>query len=509
MENRDTGADAMNATCCPNHDTLEAYLLGKVDDDSIDAHLDECSDCQGVLDEMDAAVNLPFAGLRKVATASPDWQQPAFQHLVADAKNLVTVPFHGKTLENQVFGNYLLLNLIGSGGFGQVYKAIHRQLKKTVVVKLLGPAHAQSPESRGRFLREMEAVGRLASPHIVAAHDAGEIDGQLFLVMEHVEGKDLSRLVKDHGPLPIDQALDCVLQAARGLQHAHEAGIIHRDVKPSNLLLDERGTVKVLDLGLARFLCQPEISASVAGTVAFMAPELFEPGRLADERSDIYSLGCTLYVLLTGRVPFETRGPQGKLECPSAVEALFRRMVAHDPHDRPASMNAVIAELQRLMKPARRRHPFGWRSVIAAGVVIAASALVALAFWPPPPDRKAGDTPKTPEEARAPAHVAKIVTMSPNGAGPKIEMASIPAGDFFMGGSDSDLNALPAEKPRQKVKINRPFFLGTTEVTQALYEEIVGVNPSAFSAKGSNKARVKDIDTAKHPVESVSWLDAV
>ena len=136
---------------------------------------------------------------------------------------------------------------------GRVFKAIHRKMNRTVAVKLLPESLVQSPESVERFQREVHALARLSHPNIVAVHDAGAADGTHFYVMDLVEGEDLARLVKEHGPMPVELALDCILQAARGLEYAHAQGIVHRDIKPSNLILDHDGTVKILDLGIARF----------------------------------------------------------------------------------------------------------------------------------------------------------------------------------------------------------------------------------------------------------------
>ena len=210
-----------------------------------------------------------------------------------------------------------------------------------------------------RFHREMEAVGRLDHPNIVRAHDAGEADGQFFLVMELVDGANMSSLVRSGGPLGVADACEIVRQAAIGLQHAHEHGLIHRDVKPSNLMLATSGVVKVLDLGLARLQAEAwsdgEATASgqIIGSPDYMAPEQGSNPREADARADVYALGCTLYFLLAGRPPFGSKGhdtlmqkvmahanedampiQQLRPDVPSPLAAILDTMLAKNPANR-------------------------------------------------------------------------------------------------------------------------------------------------------------------------------
>jgi formylglycine-generating enzyme required for sulfatase activity/tRNA A-37 threonylcarbamoyl transferase component Bud32 len=515
----------MNAVACPDQDVLEAYVLGHCDARAIDAHLDDCPACRAALDRLESALLRPFAAIKEPPQTMLDWSAPAYCRLVADAKALQSSP-DDLTLPHTL-GNYQLLELIGSGGMGRVYRAVHQRLKKTVAVKLVAPGLVRTPEVRQRFHREMEAVGRLTSPHIVTAHDAAEADGRDFLVMEFVEGETLSQIVQDRGPMTIHDALDATLQAARGLDHAHSAGIVHRDVKPGNLLRTADGSIKVLDLGLASFQSGESNTCSltatgnaIMGTAAFMAPEQAIRSADADERADVYSLGCTLFFLLTGKFPYDADTAMGMLaahrerptpsvrvqrgECPAAVDAFVGRMLAKKPHDRPATMKQVIAELQRLQEPtslrtaapgsgAARRFVLG---LIAASILLPA---MGLALW------FSGAFAGNPKQnADGPGFLTPR-----KDATPMIELASIPAGKFFMGASDSDKHASANEKPRREIKINHAFFLGKTEITQAQYEEVMGTNPAAFSKKGQHRERVKDMDKSKHPVESVSWLDAV
>ncbi len=262
---------------------------------------------------------------------------------------------------------YVLLDRIGAGGMGQVYRARHRRMNRIVAVKILPPKLTLNPEAIARFQREARAVARLSHANIVRAHDASEAGGVHYLVMEYVPGQDLSSYVKQHGLLPIDQALDCVIQAARGLEYAHQQGVMHRDIKPANLLLSDEGVVKVLDLGLARFEQQGDASLTrtgmVMGTFDYMSPEQALDTRSADARSDIYSLGCSLHYFLTGKPVFAADTAMKKLlahredsvpnlqeHCPQASQALdavFQRMLAKDPAARFPSMQSVITVLEQ------------------------------------------------------------------------------------------------------------------------------------------------------------------
>ena len=285
----------------------------------------------------------------------------------------------GKT-KGLVVGDYIVLNKIGSGGMGLVLKARHRKRQGSVALKLLPPSVSRDRAAVIRFRREATAVARFRHPNLVSAIEAGETHGLLYLVMEYVDGRDLSQIVKEKGPLKVAQAIDYIIQAARGLQEAHDHGIIHRDIKPANLLLDASGTVKVLDLGLAR-ISQPDefvaesvsgldltASGAIVGTVNYMSPEQAYDPRTADGRSDIYSLGCTLHYLLTGKAPFGGQTFMERLlghrerpipslsnarrDVSAALDDTFHLLMAKSPADRPQTMAAVISELARCRRSA-------------------------------------------------------------------------------------------------------------------------------------------------------------
>jgi formylglycine-generating enzyme required for sulfatase activity len=224
-------------------------------------------------------------------------------------------------------------------------------------------------ELKQRFQREVEAAARLTHPNIVRAFDAGEGGGSPFLVMEYVPGDDLASIVKKRGPLSVDQAIDCIAQAARGLEFAHSRGVIHRDIKPANLLMDTKGTVKILDMGLARIdatdvATQAELTGSgaVMGTVDYMAPEQALSTKQADARSDLYSLGISLWYLLVGKSAYEGDSLMSRMlahreqpipslravrdDVPESLDSIFRKLVAKKPSDRYPTATQLMSDLE-------------------------------------------------------------------------------------------------------------------------------------------------------------------
>jgi serine/threonine protein kinase len=250
---------------------------------------------------------------------------------------------------------YELLGELGRGGMGVVYKAEHSLMRRTVALKVISRGLTGDPAAVERFRREVRAAARLGHPNVVQAHDAEQAGELHFLVMEFVEGQSLAGLVEREGPLPVEKACDCVRQAALGLAHALERGLVHRDVKPQNLMLTPGGLVKVLDFGLASVAAERGAEGGLTelgqalGTPDYVAPEQIREARSADTRADVYSLGCTLYFLLAGRPPF----PGG-----SAAE----KMAAHlerPPESLAGLRPGLPAELVRVVEKMMTKDPAG------------------------------------------------------------------------------------------------------------------------------------------------------
>jgi serine/threonine protein kinase len=263
--------------------------------------------------------------------------------------------------DDLVVGTYQILDRVGSGGMGQVYRARHTRMGRQVALKIISKDKLSNAVAVERFYREAQAASQLNHPNIVAAFDVGNVGGQHYFAMELVEGADLSKMLKERGPLPIAEACEYARQAALGLQAAAEKGVVHRDIKPSNLLVaagvphssNSVSLVKILDFGLARFESEAGVRSNltqvgrIVGTVDYMSPEQAEDARKCDIRSDIYSLGCTLYYMLTGQPPFtgpdmvakimarltlEPRPIRGfRPEVSTPLEQLILKMLARDP----------------------------------------------------------------------------------------------------------------------------------------------------------------------------------
>jgi serine/threonine protein kinase len=270
--------------------------------------------------------------------------------------------------EGLIVGQYVVLDELGHGSVGMVYKVRHRIMGRQAALKVFTPESEES-ENYTRFMREIQATAQLDHPNIIKAYEAGEHHGAYFLAMELVDGQNLQEKVDKNGPIPWQLAVKCHLDASVGLGYAHSLGMIHRDVKPGNIMLGHDGRVRVLDLGLVKFTrglsnLAASMDGTVRGTAAYMAPEQGISIRNADHRSDIYSLGSSLYFTITGQPMFTEKtvmqqllAHQKKLapsipNVPDFLNQLYLRMVAKNPAERLQSMAEVMSGLQAIAQGA-------------------------------------------------------------------------------------------------------------------------------------------------------------
>lgn len=309
----------------------------------------------------------------------------------------------------RILAGYRIEGLLGVGGMGHVYRATQLSMNRQVAFKVLAPRLARNPRFRERFLREARAAGRLQHPNLIAVHDVGEADGLLFFSMELVEGRSLKEIIAAEGGQPAAMALDIAQQALEGLRFAHGRGVVHRDIKPDNLMLTGEGRVKIADLGLARAEVPGGSGAAdlfetqagtIMGTPHYMSPEQGRDAHLADQRSDLYSLGATLFHLLWGRVPFDGLSPMAVVLAastqelkfperpphPPAVRVFIARLMAKRPEDRPQDADQALAMLaaaqagQEAPKPRlgrwrRWRRRLAWLLAVALVVAVVGGAV--------------------------------------------------------------------------------------------------------------------------------------
>jgi tRNA A-37 threonylcarbamoyl transferase component Bud32 len=364
----------------PTRDQLTAFGLGRLDEGlsaEVERHLGDCDACRATVESAPADT---LVSLLRTEPTTNDWPPegpPAAPPVPA---------------ELGAHPRYRVVELLGAGGMGAVYKSVHRLMERPVALKVVRRKLLDDPSAVERFRREAKAAARLSHPNIVTAYDAEQAGDVHFLVMEFVEGVSLARLVAEQGPLPVDRACEWAGQAALGLQHAHEQGMVHRDIKPQNLMLTRRGEVKILDFGLARFVSESgptgvlTHSGAMMGTPDYIAPEQATNAHAADTRADIYSLGCTLYFLLAGRPPFATGSFVEKLaahlhqatppltalrpELPAEVVRVVERMMAKDPAQRYQTPGEVARALAPFARPAPTPPPRRWRLLLVAAAAL-------------------------------------------------------------------------------------------------------------------------------------------
>ena len=360
-------------------------------------------------------------------------------------------------------GSYLVRSVLGAGGMGQVVRARHElegwaeRQGGDVAIKLVHPHLAEDPQYQKRFFAEADLGRRVRHPGVAATHEVLASDGWLGAVMELVPGEELGASVQE-GPLSPDAALAMLQPLAEALDHLHEQDIVHRDLKPSNIKVRPDGGPVILDLGVAKDTSRATSGLSVAftamGTVRWMAPEQVDAQKVGPS-ADRYALGLVAYYLLSAELPWPAAANDQMVLVAKAMGKLVPLSARRA--DLPRGISDAVMKMLSVMPEERFES--------------SAAFIAAL-----------GDGPVTRTTAR----------------GVTFEEVSVPAGTFMMGASDDDEEAYDHEKPRHEVTLSRGFLMGKTPVTQALWEAVMGENPSYFSACGT-----------ECPVEQVSWYDAV
>ncbi len=340
-------------------------------------------------------------------------------------------------LEGRTLGKCRLLKRLGRGGMGDVYLAEHQFLQKRVAVKVLPPEMTRNDELLARFHREAVAAARLDHANLVHVHDVGEEDGHRYIVMQYVEGRNLQDILQEQKRVEPREAARICLEAARGLQAAHDAGIIHRDVKPANILVSVRGEVKLADFGLALDVdakAPITLAGAIMGTPQFLSPEQAD-GRRADPRSDLYSLGVCLYTMVTGHRPFTGEShmsvlykqlheiPRNPLELdptlPPALVEIVLRALEKSPERRYAKGEDLARDLERFLhgpaptlrvppvrRTARRRRGFPGGILLSGAAVAAVALALTLALVRLAVPGEAGPAPRGPAPAAGPPEPA-------------------------------------------------------------------------------------------------------
>ena len=481
---------------CPTAEKLLDFDRGNAADadwDAIATHLGECDACVARLGALPTT-----AMFDRDAVPDPDDSayRRAVERIAASISSAPRRPEIGAVLRD-----YRLLEKIGQGGMGSVYKAVHTKLDKVVAVKVLYGKRWDDTSAVVRFAREMKVIGRLSHPNIVQATDADDADGTPFLVMEFLDGENLSAYVKRVGPRPLPEAVAIIRQAVAGLREAHRAGVVHRDVKPSNLMRTRGGAIKLLDLGLALSPFEFPADAPFAspgswsigsseltsasltvGTLDYMAPEQKRNAHAVDLRADVYGLGCTLWFLLCGRPPRLPDGIENTARAgwPGTLPAGFwRRFLASEPDDRFPDVDSAIDELNGIVAPRRRRtRILGLASILAVGG--AASFFAFDAPGPTIPTESVSTPPPAVAVERAPPagelpldersagrlqrEWAKFLKCEPvETDSAEMEFALIPPGELDLA-------------PNSRFVLAKPYWIGTAVVTRRQFAAFAAAN---------------------------------
>ncbi|MEM7806939.1 MAG: serine/threonine-protein kinase [Planctomycetota bacterium] len=422
----------MTASTCPSDEVLNrAIALGDAGggDPWLEAHIESCAACQARLEQLTRNIDSDDSLSRALSVASPSSVRLIETIDEISTRGMADVGRLDLRYEDlkrwiqssepdgqETLDGFTLLECVGRGGMGVVFQAVDPGNDRVVALKAMLPDLARDPRARDRFLREAKAMAAVVHPNVVALHAVSEVDGLPYLVMEHVEGASLEDRLWDDTPMEADEIVRIGTAVASAMEACHAKGVIHRDIKPSNVLICAAdGAVKITDFGLAAVASTPALThhGYLSGTPDYVAPERLTIGTEADERSDLFSLGCLLYTMATGKAPFGGDTPLITLHriaseqpplvgalnpsIPPQLERAIAALMAKKPQDRPAS--ATEARAMLLGEGAETRAKPGPMRIVAA--FLAAAAIVALAgllFTVLRPGLTPGEAPMAPGE---------------------------------------------------------------------------------------------------------------
>lgn len=483
---------------CPTSEELTKLSHGDLSGDRFEAisrHLEVCANCQDRLSDLETPpddftralakldrVDLENAGQRIDSESRMDsqtWLRQFFEStsgLSRRRRPMLETPCQ--------IGPYEILRRIGQGGMGEVYEARHVRLKRPVAVKVIRGHRRDDPVANAYFLQEMSTAGKFDHPNLVRAYDAWEENECLYLVLELLEGESLQKLVAEGQGVSTEDVRQIMLDLCRALEHLHSNGLVHRDVKPSNVMILRNGAVKLLDYGLTRSLePEPGRQTKIEGTLGYMAPEQARPGGHVDVRSDIYSAGRVLQFLLRN-LPESSEGLH-KSEQIRKLETIAARMTEPDPKERYADIAEVQQALDSTDSPPDghdRRRAFIGLGIMAVIIAVGTLSITWRYVFK-------GDRSTFASNSLSPSPFRPPVERPPF----PLTMVEIPVGIFLMGATPGDEDTFPNELPQRKVTFTKPFRMSSTEITVGQFREFVrstGYRTEAeLSGKGGWKAK--------------------
>ena len=499
---------------CPPREALVHLMRGDLRGEVLETvcdHVDTCVSCQRTLDEIDDG---PSEIARQFAGVTPHALDLARAAIEADTRAITTVSGWVAELKTQRASSpeptlplpcdlrqYRVTRLIGQGGMGEVYEALHMSLKRRVALKVIQRVRLDDPVAHGCFIREIEAAGQLDHPNLVRAYDAWEQDGYLFLTQEFLDGESLQSLAARGGCAEPSDILAALIPICRGVEHLHSHRLLHRDIKPANIMQLRDGTIKLIDYGLAIASgASATAGMSRAGTVGYMSPEQAQGTSPVDERSDLYAVGCVLKYLLKHLPSPAPPGSEGTLQ--ESLQQISRRLTQAFPEDRPQTMAEVRQHLEQLslseglpdtqhpgvdipeapragkMTHTIERRHLRWTGM--GGLLLLGSLLT----WRVP-TRTPGipiEPPSVPNTAAAGTEVSTPAAPVPPPAAPRepidrtrfpLRLVEVPAGEFVMGGVEDDPKLMAIETPARAIRFPQAFRISECEITVGQFREFI------------------------------------